>query len=91
MSTAVNIEPRIATVEITGDSITARLEDGRTISVPLAWSWRLSEAFIEQRNNYEIIGNGIGIHWPDIEFNPSTEQRTPHFCLLLTVFRIQAP
>ncbi len=73
MSTAVNIEPRIATVEITDDSITARLEDGRTISVPLAWSWRLSEASIEQRNNYEIIGNGIGIHWPDIDEDISAE------------------
>ena len=73
MSTAVNIEPRIATVEITDDSITARLEDGRTIGVPLAWSWRLSEASIEQRNNYEIIGNGIGIHWPDIDEDISAE------------------
>lgn len=71
MSTAVNIEPRIATVEITDDSITARLEDGRTIGVPLAWSWRLSEASIEQRNNYEIIGNGI--HWPDIDEDISAE------------------
>ena len=73
MSTAVNIEPRIATVEITDDSITARLEDGRTIGVPLAWSWRLSEATIEQRKNYEIIGNGIGIHWPDIDEDISAE------------------
>ena len=73
MNTAATIEPRIISVEITDDSITAFLEDGRTISVPLAWSWRLSEASIEQRNNFEIIGNGIGIHWQDIDEDISAE------------------
>lgn len=73
MNTAVTIEPRIISVEITDDSIIAFLEDGRTISVPLTWSWRLSEASIEQRNNFEIIGNGIGIHWQDIDEDISAE------------------
>jgi hypothetical protein len=44
MSTAVSVESRIDHVEVTDESITARLVDGRVISVPLAWSWRLSEA-----------------------------------------------
>jgi hypothetical protein len=35
--------------------------------VPLAWSWRLSDATPEQRNNFEIIGTGEGTHWPDID------------------------
>jgi hypothetical protein len=54
-------------LEIAEDSITARLADGRIISVPLAWSWRLSDATPEQRNNFEFIGNGEGVHWPDID------------------------
>jgi len=54
-------------MQVTDDVITAQLMDGRTISVPLAWSWRLSEATPEQRNNFEIIGNGLGVHWPDID------------------------
>lgn len=62
-----NSEPRIITLEIAEDSITAQLADGRTISVPLAWSWRLSDATADQRNNFEIIGNGEGVHWPDID------------------------
>jgi len=49
MSTAVSVENRIAHVEVTDDTITARLVDGRVISVPLAWSWRLSEATPAQR------------------------------------------
>ena len=67
MNTVANSEPRIVTVEVTEDSIAAQLADGRTISVPLAWSWRLSEATTEQRNNFEIIASGEGVHWPDVD------------------------
>jgi hypothetical protein len=62
-----NSEPRIVDLAVTEDSITARLADGRTISVPLAWSWRLSDATPEQRNNFQLIGDGEGAHWPDID------------------------
>ena len=67
MNAAVSREPRAKAMRVTEDSIVAELEDGRTISVPLAWSWRLSEATAEQRGNFEIIGNGEGVHWPDID------------------------
>ncbi len=68
MNTAVNnIEPRIKHIEVSEDTITAYLVDGRTISVPLAWSWRLSDAAPEERNNWELIGDGQGVHWPDID------------------------
>lgn len=67
MNTVANREPRIAAIEVTEDSITAQLADGRTISVPLAWSWRLSDATAEQRDNFQIIGTGEGVHWPDID------------------------
>ena len=67
MNTVVNIEPRIKDIRITDETITADLADGRTISVPLGWSWRLSDATPEQRSNFEIIGNGLGEHWPDID------------------------
>lgn len=73
MNTVVSIEPRIKNIEVNLEIITAHLEDGRTISVPLAWSWRLSEATPEQRNNFEIIGDGVGVHWPDIDEDISAE------------------
>ena len=74
MSTAVKLQGiKIKDVDITEDTITAYLVDGRTISVPLAWSWRLSEATPEQRKHYEIIGDGQGIHWPDIDEDISAE------------------
>ncbi len=73
MNTVVKTEALIQEIEITDDVITAHLTDGRTISVPLAWSWRLSEATPEQRANYRIIGNGQGVHWPDIDEDISAE------------------
>jgi hypothetical protein len=73
MSTVVKTEVLIQDIEITDDVITAHLTDGRTISVPLAWSWRLSEATPEQRANYRLIGNGEGVHWPDIDEDISAE------------------
>jgi len=59
--------PRVIDVKVTDESIIAYLADGRMISVPLAWSWRLSEATPEQRSNFEIIGSGQGVHWPDVD------------------------
>lgn len=67
MNTAAHSEPRIARVLVTDDEIRATLVDGRTISVPLVWSWRLVGATPEQRQNYEIIGSGQGVHWPDVD------------------------
>ena len=74
MSIAVDVvEPRLISVKVTDEEIIAYLVDGRTISVPLAWSWRLFEASSEQRSNFEIIGDGLGIHWPDIDEDISVE------------------
>jgi hypothetical protein len=47
--------------------------DGRVLSVPLVWSWRLSEATAKQRSRFELIGDGQGVHWPDIDEDISVE------------------
>jgi hypothetical protein len=74
MSTAVKIqEVKIKDIKVSEDTITAQLVDGRTISVPLAWSWRLSDATPKQRSNYRVIGDGHGVHWPDIDEDISAE------------------
>ena len=52
---------------------TAHLVDGRVISVPLAWSWRLSDATPAQRANWQLIGDGHGVHWPDVDEDISAE------------------
>lgn len=73
MSTAARQEPRIKTVRVTDDTIVAELKDGRTVSVPLAWSWRLSEASPQDRGQYEIVGDGEGVHWPKLDEDISAE------------------
>ena len=73
MSTAVSVESRIDHVEVTDEAISAHLVDGRVISVPLAWSWRLSDATPEQRANWQLIGDGHGVHWPDVDEDISAE------------------
>jgi hypothetical protein len=55
MSTAVSVESRIANVMVSDETITAHLVDGRVISVPLAWSWRLSDATAAQRANWQLV------------------------------------
>lgn len=73
MNIVDRVTVKLKDIEVTEDTITAYLFDGRTISVPLVWSWRLSEATPEQRANYEIIGDGEGVSWPEIDEDISVE------------------
>ena len=66
-------KPLIKAIAVDGRNITATLADGRVISVPLWWSWRLDDATPEQRMNFELIGNGEGVHWPDIDEDISAQ------------------
>jgi hypothetical protein len=56
-------------VEVTcsNDALSVTLSDGRIVSVPLVWFPRLHEATPRQRDEWELIGSGIGIHWETID------------------------
>jgi hypothetical protein len=73
MNIVANSDPNILRVRVTKDEIIADLADGRVISVPLAWSWRLTEATSAQRANFRLIGTGQGVHWPDVDEDISVE------------------
>ena len=73
MNIVASSEPLVQNVRVTEDEIIAHLSDGRVISVPLAWSWRLSEATPAQRANWRLIGTGQGVHWPDVDEDLSAE------------------
>ena len=60
-------------VEVTEDTLSVALMDGRTISVPLAWYPRLLHATAAQRANWQLAGGGYGLHWPEIDEDLSTE------------------
>jgi hypothetical protein len=73
MNTLASSDPRIQKVRVTRDQIIVDLLDGRVVSVPLAWSWRLSEATPAQRANFRLIGSGQGVHWPELDEDLSVE------------------
>jgi hypothetical protein len=54
-------------VEFDEDMMHVFLVDGRVVSVPIIWFPVLHEATPEQRKRYEIIGGGIGLHWPELD------------------------
>ncbi len=66
-SSLPSVDPRAKEVVITGDDLSVLLADGRRISVPLAWFPRLLRATAAQRARFELIGDGQGIHWPDLD------------------------
>jgi hypothetical protein len=60
-------------VRVTADSLFVELTDGRTVSVPLKWYPRLAEGSPRERRRWELIGSGIGIHWPDLDEDISVD------------------
>jgi hypothetical protein len=58
---------RALNIEFVAASIRLILADGREISAPLAWFPRLRDASDAQRTNWRLIGQGEGIHWPDLD------------------------
>ena len=54
-------------VKVTDVELVADLDDGRTIAVPLAWFPRLAHGTPSERANWRLIGNGEGLHWPDLD------------------------
>ncbi len=65
--------PNANNVIITEDTLTVELDDGRTVSVPIAWYPRLLHATPEERKNWRFIGKGSGIHWEAIDEDISVE------------------
>jgi hypothetical protein len=72
-SLAPEADIRIAEVQINESELSVRLNDGRTITAPLAWYPRLLHATKPQRRKWELAGGGYGIHWPDIDEDLSVE------------------
>ena len=68
MSTfVINESPLAMSVQCNEDELIVALRDGRTLSVPLAWFPRLFHATPKARTEFELIGNGEGIHWPALD------------------------
>jgi hypothetical protein len=68
MSTLVlEVEPVAVEVTVTGEELAVELADGRRIVVPLAWYPRLLHASDEERRNWQLLGDGYAVEWPDLD------------------------
>lgn len=69
MSTSANElqAARASHVALSADTLSVELVDGRSISVPLGWYPRLTHGTAKERNHWRLIGQGEGIHWPDLD------------------------
>ena len=75
MSSSIVRHPPILAGEVWFDAsmLHVRLVDGREISVPLEWFPRLRGATDSQRDNWRLMGGGVGIHWEDLDEDLSVE------------------
>jgi len=60
-------EPLVAEVAIISGKLMVDLIDGRTIIVPLAWYPRLWHGSLRERQNWQLLGDGYAIEWPDLD------------------------
>jgi hypothetical protein len=66
-------QPFAVRVSVTDDALVVELRDGRTVSVPLSWYPRLEHATKRERDHWELIGGGTGIHWEAVDEDISVE------------------
>lgn len=66
MST-LTVEARAQKVWFDEYNLWIMFTDGRQMSVPLAYFPRLHNATSSQRDNFEISGGGIGLHWDELD------------------------
>ncbi|HQU29762.1 MAG: DUF2442 domain-containing protein [Nitrosomonas sp.] len=68
MSTlAVETHALAENVEFTDNDMVVFLVDGRKVIIPIVWFPRLANATKSQLENYELLGDGEGVHWPEID------------------------
>jgi hypothetical protein len=63
----INKSHNAISISFTEEKMLLILEDGRELAVPLEWFPRLRDADTVALNNWRLIGNGEGIHWPDLD------------------------
>lgn len=64
---AIETHPQAHSVKCSDFSLIVDLIDGRTISVPLIWFPVLASASLEQLEHWELLGDGEGIYWPELD------------------------
>ena len=66
-----NPPPDVTAVKITDERLTFDLEDGRSVSVPLAFYPTLMLATAKERKHFEICHSSV--YWPDLDCDISSD------------------
>src|SRR4051794_16850122 len=66
-STVEARSPLAVRVDVSDDTLSGGVGDGRTIAAPVAWYPRLVHATAAERKTWRLIGGGVGIHWPALD------------------------
>ena len=64
---AGKVEALARDVRFTADALHVVLADGRELSAPLQWFPRLLRATPKQRAKWQLLGDGLIIHWPLVD------------------------
>ena len=67
MSTSHDEYPRARQIHFQDEMLVVRLDDGRELRIPLEWYPSLRDATPSQRDDWRLIGGGIGIHWEQLD------------------------
>ena len=63
----IQIDFAIQSFSVDQNFLTAKINDGRIISIPISWFEHLRKASIEQLQNFEVSPSGYGVHWPEVD------------------------
>ena len=63
----LEIDPIAVEVTVTDEKLIVGLADGRSITIPLEWYPRLTHGSSEERQNWQLLGDGYAIEWPDLD------------------------
>lgn len=63
----LEIEPVAVEVRVTADKLIVDLADGRSLAIPLEWYPRLMHGSSEERQNWQLLGDGYAIEWPELD------------------------
>ena len=60
-------DPTSVSIEIVSGKLIVNLQDARQLVIPLDWYPRLQQATEAERQNWQLLGGGYAIHWPDLD------------------------